>query len=54
MKFGASMFFTDYSMPPAELACALEQGCSTLSTEFPLEERIGSGESGGVSILTEC
>jgi hypothetical protein len=29
-------------------------GCSTLSTEFPLEERIGSGESGGVSILTEC
>src|SRR5580692_8003740 len=28
------------------------QGCSTLSTEFPLEERIGSGESGGVSILT--
>jgi hypothetical protein len=29
------------------------QGCSTLSTEFPLEERIGSGESGGVSILAE-
>jgi probable F420-dependent oxidoreductase len=25
MKFGASMFFTDYSMPPAELACALEE-----------------------------
>jgi probable F420-dependent oxidoreductase len=25
MKFGASMFFTDYSMPPAELAVALEQ-----------------------------
>jgi hypothetical protein len=30
------------------------QGCSTLSTESPLEERIGSGESGSVSILTEC
>src|SRR5262252_9372489 len=25
MKFGASMFFTDYSMKPAELAVALEQ-----------------------------
>src|SRR5579872_4108535 len=25
MKFGASMFFTDYSMTPAELALALEQ-----------------------------
>jgi probable F420-dependent oxidoreductase len=25
MKFGASMFFTDYSMRPAELAVALEQ-----------------------------
>ena len=25
MKFGASMFFTDYSMAPAELAIALEQ-----------------------------
>jgi probable F420-dependent oxidoreductase len=25
MKFGASMFFTDYSMAPAELAAALEQ-----------------------------
>ena len=25
MKFGASMFFTDYSMAPAELAVALEQ-----------------------------
>ncbi|HSZ92727.1 MAG TPA: LLM class F420-dependent oxidoreductase [Acetobacteraceae bacterium] len=25
MKFGASMFFTDYSMTPAELATALEQ-----------------------------
>ena len=25
MKFGASMFFTDYSMAPAELATALEQ-----------------------------
>ena len=25
MKFGASMFFTDYSMSPAELAVALEQ-----------------------------
>ena len=25
MKFGASMFFTDYSMPPGELAQALEQ-----------------------------
>ena len=25
MKFGASMFFTDYSMTPAELAVALEQ-----------------------------
>src|SRR5512143_582847 len=25
MKFGASMFFTDYSMGPAELAVALEQ-----------------------------
>jgi probable F420-dependent oxidoreductase len=25
MKFGASMFFTDYSMAPAELALALEQ-----------------------------
>src|SRR6202046_2571373 len=25
MKFGASMFFTDYSMTPAELAIALEQ-----------------------------
>src|ERR1700739_4592931 len=25
MKFGASMFFTDYSMPPAELARALEE-----------------------------
>src|ERR1700757_2109211 len=25
MKFGASMFFTDYSMAPAELAQALEQ-----------------------------
>ena len=24
MKFGASMFFTDYSMTPAELARALE------------------------------
>jgi hypothetical protein len=30
-----------------------EQGCSTLSTEFPVEERIGSGESGSVSILAE-
>ena len=30
------------------------QGCSTLSTEFPLEERIGSGKSGSISILTEC
>jgi len=30
------------------------QGCSTLSTEFPVEERIGSGESGSISILTEC
>jgi probable F420-dependent oxidoreductase len=25
MKFGASMFFTDYSMSPAELAAAMEQ-----------------------------
>jgi hypothetical protein len=25
MKFGASMFFTDYSMRPAELAVALEE-----------------------------
>src|SRR5262249_29898460 len=25
MKFGASMFFTDYSMAPAELAVAMEQ-----------------------------
>ena len=25
MKFGASMFFTDYSMTPAELAIALEE-----------------------------
>ena len=25
MKFGASMFFTDYSMKPAELAVALEE-----------------------------
>src|SRR6185295_19776553 len=25
MKFGASMFFTDYSMGPAELAVALEE-----------------------------
>jgi len=25
MKFGASMFFTDYSMTPAELAVALEE-----------------------------
>jgi probable F420-dependent oxidoreductase len=25
MKFGASMFFTDYSMSPAALACALEE-----------------------------
>src|SRR5947209_20421492 len=25
MKFGASMFFTDYSMTPAELARALEE-----------------------------
>ena len=31
-----------------------EQGCSTLSIEFPVEERIGSGESGSISILTEC
>ena len=30
------------------------QGCSTLSTESPLEEGLGSGESGSVSILTEC
>ena len=30
------------------------QGCSTLSTEFPLEERMGAGESGSISILTEC
>ena len=30
------------------------QGCSTLSIEFPVEERIGSGESGSISILTEC
>ena len=29
-------------------------GCSTLSIEFPVEERIGSGESGSISILTEC
>jgi hypothetical protein len=29
------------------------QGCSTLSSEFPVEERIRSGESGSVSILTE-
>jgi hypothetical protein len=25
MKFGASMFFTDYSMTPVDLAVALEQ-----------------------------
>jgi hypothetical protein len=31
-----------------------DQGCSTLSIEFPVEERIGSGESGSISILTEC
>ena len=30
------------------------QGCSTLSIEFPVEERICSGESGSISILTEC
>jgi hypothetical protein len=30
------------------------QGCSTLSIEFPVEERIGSGESSSISILTEC
>jgi len=30
------------------------QGCSTLSTEFPLEESIGTSESGSISILTEC
>jgi hypothetical protein len=29
------------------------QGCSTLSTEFPVKECIGSGESGSISILTE-
>lgn len=29
------------------------QGCSTLSTGVPLEQRIESGESGGVAILTE-
>jgi hypothetical protein len=31
----------------------VSQGCSTLSSEFPVEERIRSGESGSVSILTE-
>ena len=30
------------------------QGCSTLSTEVPVEERFGSGESRSISILTEC
>jgi hypothetical protein len=38
-------------MPSTTVA---RQGCSTLSTEFPVEERIGSGESGSISILTEC
>jgi hypothetical protein len=33
------------------MATPAKQGCSTLSTEFPLEERIGSGESGSISIL---
>jgi hypothetical protein len=28
-------------------ADSFTQRCSTLSTEFPLEERVGSGESGG-------
>jgi hypothetical protein len=43
-------------LPPSAYAPRwwISHGCSTLSTEFPLEERIGSGESGGVSILTEC
>ena len=38
----------------AAWALADHQGCSTLSIEFPVEERIGSGESGSISILTEC
>lgn len=39
----------------AEIAgSCYSQGCSTLSIEFPVEERIGSGESGSISILTEC
>ena len=29
------------------------QGCSTLSTDAPVGERIDSGESGGVSVLAE-
>jgi hypothetical protein len=29
------------------------QGCSTLSTEAPLEECVDTAESGGISILIE-
>jgi hypothetical protein len=35
-------------------ASGMRQGCSTLSIECPVEERICSGESGSISILTEC
>jgi TnpA family transposase len=34
-------------------ASGLSQGCSTLSTEAPLEECVDTAESGGISILIE-
>jgi hypothetical protein len=39
---------------PIHFASRRLQGCSTLSIECPVEERICSGESGSISILTEC
>ena len=42
-----------YSSWYRTLAWSHEQGCSTLSTEAPLEQCIDAGESGGVAILTE-
>jgi hypothetical protein len=47
---------TDLATPSTAVAwaaVAAPQGCSTLSTDAPFEKSIESGESGGISVLTE-
>jgi FixJ family two-component response regulator len=56
---GAEFLAVAASLPPGCVVTDMRmpgmdgQGCSTLSTEAPHEQRIKSGKSGSVSILTE-